>query len=88
MDLKDFVKPNTKKIVLTLILSFLSLLYKRPNYCFDINCYPRGFPLPFADELYNGLRIAHQKYISYFLVDLIFYFLLVCLIYHIFKTKK
>ncbi|MEK6984314.1 MAG: hypothetical protein AABX33_07105 [Nanoarchaeota archaeon] len=88
MDFKDYLKPSARKIVLTLFLAFLSLLYKRPNYCFDANCYPRGFPLPFADEISGGLKIAHQKYIGYFLIDFILFFLLVSLVYYIFNRFK
>lgn len=88
MNLKEFLKPTLIKILVTIILIFSSLLYKRPNYCFDANCYPRGFPLPFVDEMISGLRVAHEKYIGYFLIDFVVYFLLSCVIIHIFNKLK
>ena len=49
-----FFKPTKWKIFGSFILLTLSLFYKRPNYCFDANCYPRGAPLPFVDEFSSG----------------------------------
>ena len=77
MDWKEFFKPTKWKLLVSVALVALSLFYKRPNYCFDANCYPRGFPLPFVDEVAGSLNIAHGKYISFFVIDIIIWFLVV-----------
>ena len=88
MDWKGFFRPAKSKVLISITLAALSLLYKRPNYCFDANCYPRGLPLPFIDEVAGSLNIAHDKYIGFFVIDIIIWFLVACLTIYLFKKFK
>jgi len=89
MDWEEFLKPTKWNLMLLVILVSLSILYQRPNYCFDANCYPRGFPLPFIDDFQGSLRIMQEKYIVYFLVDIIFwYFISSIVLFFISKLKN
>lgn len=97
---KEFLKPNWKKIILTLIFILLSFLYfqmpsrvvtgiHRDEY--------HGLPLPFYHYLI-GFRILPSQEIEYIdssnflypnlLIDLIFWYLISCLMVLIYEEFR
>lgn len=88
MNLKEFLRPTGRKLILAVVLVSASLLYQRPNYCSDATCYPRGFPLPFADEFSGTLRTGQLHYPGYLAIDFIFWFAIACVIAHVARRKQ
>ena len=98
MNLKEFLKPNWKKVLLTIIFAIFSFwfLYNytgiggpryEPNLLFTIVALIAAFlNLPLLIPNYNPL---YETAIFYFILDLIYWYLLSCLIIWIYdKVKK
>jgi hypothetical protein len=85
--------PDLKKIVLTVILMGLSLLYLfNPQYVIGSSFTGRGFPVPFyrisSCSDFGGCLGSGVLY-DYLVIDIIFWYLLSCLIVWIYdKVKK
>ena len=87
--IKQFLKPNWKKIILFLIFMIIGSFicyHKEPT----INC---GFPMPYLKVYYLMTLVGEPgpKFTSFFsvLVDLIFWYLIACgIIFAYQKLKK
>ena len=101
MTLKQFLKPDWRKIVLFVILFILSLLISYPGFCVDGTNFGyceeiHGFPLSAYTTFGEQDVVPPEKleYIRYenifgFIFNLIFWYLLSCLIVWIYdKVKK
>jgi hypothetical protein len=90
MNWKEFLKPSWRKIVLTVVLLILGLIYVGwvesciPYPCFGGPYSDRGFPLIW---LRSSSFSASINWINFFL-DIVFWYLLSCLIIWIYDKFK
>jgi len=87
MTLKQFLKPDWRKIITFVILFVVSLYYTYYEACPEL-CYPtRGLPLPIQGAGYT--KAISNLLIIFLMIDLIFWYFISCLIVWIYdKVKK
>jgi len=98
MVLKEFFKPTWIKILITIILLLITLFYKWSNHCIGDVCRLRGLPIPFADEIGGKFYFYILGYSTYYgfssfflislILDIIFWYLISCLIIWIYNKIK
>lgn len=97
MGIKQFLKPDRRKIVIFVVLTIILSLYQGSILAGELPVSSRGFPLPifvciesFSDVFMLTPLMEPCGIIYYFLIiDLIIYYLLSCLIIWFYdKVKK
>lgn len=87
--IKEFLKPNLWKVVLFIVLSAFFLLSERHTVIGgELIVLIKGFPLPIETGDDFSWTQGNPLLIVYLIVDLIFWYLLACLIYFIFTKLK
>ena len=96
MKWKQFLKPSWKKIIIFIIFSIVFLMFSRRNLLpgGELINEAVGFPLPFK-LLYTEAPIAGQYvslmkllFAAFFVIDVIFWYLISCLIVWIYDRFK
>ena len=89
MTLKQFLKPDWRKIVIFVVVSIVFSLYKNIITVYN---YERGFPLPFQFCVYDMFPSLAPPWCGvvghYLIVDIIIWYILSCLIVWIYDKRK
>ncbi len=93
MKLKEFLKPTIWKVIIFIILLILTSVFNYATYCPECTRAAYGFPLalyelpgckPVSAEGCPGYRVIYSALI----VDLIFWYLVSCLIVWFYDKRK
>lgn len=90
MKFKDFIKPTTAKIIITLILIIITYMVAYPfTICIPGPCF-NGVPLGFYHPSGGGVDFSYGMKINYWnlLIDLLFWYLVACAIIFMYNKKQ
>ncbi len=90
--LKEFLKPDWKKVLITVLILGITLLYKYEPRVFDAYIVYHGLPLGFIEGFQGGkmgqVDTLHYSVLPFqMIIDLIIWYLVSCLIMEFAKKK-
>ncbi|OIO45418.1 MAG: hypothetical protein AUJ24_00690 [Parcubacteria group bacterium CG1_02_36_42] len=87
MNLKQFLKPDWRKIAIFIILSILFLSFRHSISFGELIFSVRGLPLPIETSDFSW-RYGHPRLILCLIIDLLFWYFISCLILYVYNKLK